>query len=342
MRIGINWGFIAMLQALELRKPPIEDRGDTGSFNRMAEDIRRGLEAEQKFISSKYFYDARGSKLFEKICHLPEYYLTRTEMAILREAATKLTKAFRDGDIVELGSGANWKIRTLLDAMGNARRATIRYIPMDVSADALETAAAGLLSLYPELEVKALVADFTCELHHMPSNRPKIIMFLGSTIGNLNEEETGRFLGQVSDNMRPGDRFILGLDMVKPVQTLEAAYNDSQHTTAAFNKNILLVLNREMGADFRPDDFEHVAFFNEDSSQIEMHLRARRRVAVHFAPLNWSVSLERGETIRTEISRKFTRLAVEEFVEQAGMMVDAWHSDPNGWFSIAQIVSQRG
>jgi len=342
MRIGINWGFIAMLQALELRKPPIEDRGDTGSFNRMAEDIRRGLEAEQKYLSSKYFYDARGSLLFEKICRLPEYYLTRTELAILREAATKLTRGFHDGDIVELGSGANRKIRALLDAMGNSRRASIRYIPMDVSADALEAAAKGLLCLYPELEVVALVADFTCELHRMPSKRPKIIMFLGSTIGNLNEEETGRFLGQVSDNMHPGDRFLLGLDMVKPVQILEAAYNDSQHTTAAFNKNILLVLNRETGADFHPEDFEHVAFFNEEFSQIEMHLRANRRVAVHFAHLDWSIVIERGETVRTEISRKFTRPQAEKFVEQAGMMVDAWHSDPRGWFSIAQIVSQRG
>jgi L-histidine Nalpha-methyltransferase len=330
-----------MYPASDLARLTIQNRFESTSMGQMAEDAQRGFTAAQKFIPSKYFYDERGSRLFEQICHLPEYYLTRTELALLRRCAMMMTRGFRNGDIVELGSGANWKIRILLDALGKSRRSTIRYVPVDVSADALVAATQGLLGLYPELEVRGLVADFSCDLHWILSNRPKLVMFLGSTVGNLDRGETRILLQAVADNLLPTDRFFLGLDMVKPVKIMEAAYNDSQKVTAEFNKNVLLVLNREMGANFNPDDFEHVAFFNERLSQIEMHLRAKRRVVTHFSKMEWSVRIERGETIRTEISRKFSRSEVEALIEEAGLMVTEWHSDHRDWFSIAEIVLPR-
>jgi len=306
----------------------------------MAEDARHGLTAPQKFIPSKYFYDGRGSKLFEQICWLPEYYLTRTELALLRRKAVMLTRRFHNGDIVELGSGANWKIRILLDAMDKSRRTGIRYIPVDVSTDALVAAGEGLLNLYPELEVISVTGDFIRDLHQIQSDRPKLIMFLGSTMGNLDGDEARTFLKDLADNMGSQDRFLLGLDMVKPVEIMEAAYNDSQNVTAEFNKNVLLVLNRELGARFNLNDFEHVAFFNEQLSQIEMHLRAKRRLVVHFSDLDWSVRIEQGETVRTEISRKFTRPQVEALAQEAGLSVATWYSDRKRWFSIAEIVRQ--
>jgi len=300
-------------------------------------DVVRGLGSAQKCIPSKYFYDAYGSRLFEQICCLPEYYLTRTELALLLQSAKDLIGGFHDGDIVELGSGANWKIRILLDAVNISQRATIRYIPVDVSEDALLAATKGLAGLYPELKITCIVADFSRDLHRIPADRDKLVMFLGSTVGNLDRDETRAFFQALACNLCPADRFLLGMDMVKPVEIMEAAYNDSQNVTAEFNKNILRVLNRELGANFRLDDFEHVAFFNRQLSQIEMHLRSKRRAVVRFPGLNWTVTFERGETIRTEISRKFTRSEIEKSVEEAGLVASRWYSDSRGWFSIAEI-----
>ena len=300
-------------------------------------DVRRGLTGVQKYISSKYFYDARGSVLFDRICNLPEYYLTRTELALLQSIARELTRDFENGDLVELGSGANWKIRILLDALGRARRATTRYVPVDVSETALLAAARHLLKLYPELEVTGVVADFTRDLHQLPTDRSKLLLFFGSTIGNLNEAESQIFLRAVADTLSDGDRFILGLDMLKSPEIVEAAYNDSQEVTAAFNKNVLLVLNRELRATFDPDDFDHVAFFNEDEERIEMHLRANRRVDVEIRDLDNSVRLEKGETIVTEICRKFSRASAGNMLNSAGLDIMRWHTDPKGWFSIAEV-----
>ncbi len=304
----------------------------------IARDVRRGLEAEQKFIPSKYFYDARGSRLFERICLLPEYYPTRTELSVLQRDARELVDGFNRGDLVELGSGSNRKIRILLDAMSRACRSTTRYVPVDISEWALLSAVTGLMKRYPELQVEAVLADFTRDLHNIASDRPKIVLFLGSTIGNLDEVECRIFLAALAKNLRAGDRFLLGLDMLKPRAVLEAAYNDAQRITAAFNKNILLVLNRELSATFVPDDFEHLAFFDPHNERVEMHLRAKRRLIVRIQDLRLSVTLERGETLRTEICRKFSRSTAGKMVEEAGMSIARWYSDPKDWFSVAEVV----
>lgn len=310
--------------------------GLENATNTMAHEVLNGLMADQKYLPSKYFYDARGSKLFESICHLPEYYPTRTELWLLSTHADAIVRDLEQGDLVELGAGANWKIRILLDALGPQRRASVRYVPIDVCGPALIESEAQLTTVYPEVKVDGIVADFTCELHSVRLDRPKLVLFLGSTIGNLEPEEAGSFLKNVAAMLNPGDRFLLGLDMIKPVEILEAAYNDSQNVTAQFNKNMLLVINRELRADFAPEAFDHVAFFNDEEERIEMHLRARRDVSVELKSIPASFALTKGETIRTEICRKFTRRSAEKLIRDAGMVVNRWYSDPKGWFSLLE------
>jgi L-histidine Nalpha-methyltransferase len=320
---------------------PARDRLTKDSVDSIADDVFRGLTAVRKYIPSKYFYDARGSHLFEAICRLPEYYPTRTELQILRAHAENMTKGFRSGNLVELGSGSHIKIRILLDALGRQRRAGVTYVPVDVSEAALTQSTEELKAVYPELEIKCVAADFTRDLHKVPSNRPKLVLFFGSTIGNLDESESSSFLRGIARILNAGDRFLLGLDMLKPAHVLEAAYNDSRNVTAEFNKNILLVLNRELQANFRTDDFDHLAFFNEELDHVEMHLQARRRIQVEISRTELSFVLERGETIRTEICRKFSRASAEKMIHEAGLEVGRWYSDPKEWFSIAEIVLRQ-
>jgi L-histidine Nalpha-methyltransferase len=319
-------------------KPMVRDRFDEDSANKMALDILKGLTAYQKYIPSKYFYDERGSKLFEVICSLPEYYPTRTELRLLATHASDIVRGFEQGDLVELGAGANRKIRTLLDALGPLHRTDVRYVPVDVCGPALLESEAQLTTAYPEVTVERIVADFTRDLHRLQSGRPKIVLFLGSTIGNLDQQEALAFLRGVAAILNPGDRFLLGLDMVKPVEIIEAAYNDSRKVTDAFNKNILLVVNRELGAAFNPTDFDHLAFFNEAQERVEMHLRARRQLRVDVKALGISVALGKGETIRTEICRKFSPDGAQNMIRDAGMEVSRCYSDPQGWFSLLETV----
>jgi L-histidine N-alpha-methyltransferase len=333
-----------MYQALvaEKREIRVQNGPKKLAVSQIATDVLRGLTADQKFIPSKYFYDARGSRLFEQICLVPEYYPTRTELSVLRRDAGQLIDGFDKGDLVELGSGSNRKIRALLDAMGRSRRATTRYVPVDISEAALLSAAQGLVRRYPELKVAAVQADFTRDLTNIPSDRRKLLLFFGSTIGNLDQDECRVFLRAVAETLGTGDRFLLGLDMLKPREILEAAYNDAQRITAAFNKNILLVLNRELDATFDLNDFEHVAFFDPHNERVEMHLRANCPVTAHIGDLGLSVTLDKGETIRTEICRKFSRATGEKMVDEAGLTINGWHSDPKGWFSIAEVVRKSG
>ncbi len=314
----------------------LKDRAD----REIARDVREGLLAEQKRLPSKYFYDADGSILFEEICRLPEYYVTRTEMALLNEVAGDITADFNNGDLVELGSGANWKIRMLLDAMDRDRRAGTRYVPVDVSESALVEAARDLLDIYPELDVMGVVADFTVDLHRIPRDRSKLVLFFGSTIGNLDHDESRTFLDEVSDSLTPGDRFLLGMDMLKPVEIIEAAYSDAAGVTAAFNKNVLRVVNRELAATFDLDHFDHLAFFNEAEERVEMHLRANRSVSVDIYDLEMQVDFAEGETIRTEICRKFSPESAERMIAEAGMTITRRHTDPKGWFSLAEATLQ--
>jgi L-histidine Nalpha-methyltransferase len=320
---------------------PVRNRFEEDATQAMGQDVLKGLMADQKYIPSKYLYDARGSKLFEVICNLPEYYPTRTELRLLSTHAKDIVRGFGQGDLVELGAGANRKIRTLLDALDPQRRADVRYVPVDVCGPALQESAAQLTTVYPELRVNGIVADFTRDLHRLQSDRPKVVMFFGSTIGNLDEGEALSFMKEVAAMLNPGDRFLLGLDMVKPIEILEAAYNDSQNVTAEFNKNILLVINRELRATFDPASFDHAAFFNEKQERVEMHLRARRDICVDVKALRISVVLKNGETIRTEICRKFRRDGAETLIRDAGMEVSRWYSDSRGWFSLLEAVLAR-
>jgi L-histidine N-alpha-methyltransferase len=308
--------------------------------NDIARDAREGFGASQKYVPCKYFYDARGSKLFEDICHLPEYYPTRTELSILREIAPEIMGTFAHKDLVELGSGASLKIRMLLDAAGAPNRAGMRYIPVDISESVIIETAEDVLECYPELQVLGVVADFTCQLHLIPTVRPLTLCFLGSTIGNMEEDESILFLRSVSDNIKPDDRLLVGFDMVKSRETMEAAYNDSRGVTSEFNKNVLNVLNNELKAGFDPSDFDHLAFFNEAESRIEMHLRANRDIRVKLEAIDMELKLEKGATIHTENSRKFTQKSIEDMANQAGLSIQNWYSDPDDWFSLVLMSPQ--
>lgn len=306
--------------------------------NDIAREIREGLTASQKYIPCKYFYDTRGSKLFEEICQLPEYYPTRTEISILRDIAPELMRTVAHKDLVELGAGANLKIRILLNAVGKSSRATLRYIPIDISQSAVIGASHGLLERYPELQVLGIIADFTSQLDVIPTERTLIFFFLGSTIGNMEQDETISFLQSISANMKPDDRLLVGFDMVKARKTIEAAYNDSMGVTAEFNKNILNVLNNELNADFDLSHFDHLAFFSEDCDRIEMHLRANRDISVKLKSIDLEIEFKKGETIHTENSRKFTKESIGDLASRAGLSIQNWYSDPAGWFSLVVMI----
>jgi L-histidine N-alpha-methyltransferase len=303
----------------------------------LSPEVREGLTTHQKFLPCKYFYDGRGSELFERICTLPEYYQTRTELSILRSAAAAIMGEMREGNLVELGSGANHKIRVLLDAANGTRR-KIRYVPVDVCEPMLKRAAADLLARYPELAVFGIVADFTRDLDGIDVAGTKLIMFFGSTIGNFSEEDCIVFLRSVARSMTGSDRFLVGVDMVKDRGLMEAAYNDRQGITAQFNKNILNVINRELHADFDLSFFDHVAFYNDERECIEMHLKANRDVSATVADINLTVTMKKGETIFTEICRKFSRERLEQAASAAGLEIKRWFSDPREWFSLVEMT----
>lgn len=305
-------------------------------------DILSGLTARPKYIPSKYFYDARGSELFREICRLPEYYQTRTELAILRGCADGIIQDYRNADIIELGSGEDLKIRTLLDAAFDSPGADICYVPVDVSEPALLESSRQLCRTYPRLRVAGIVADFTRHLGLIPGGRMRLFLFFGSTIGNFPEQKQRDFLLNIAHQMKEEDRFILGIDMIKPVEILERAYNDSRGMTAKFNKNVLNVLNRRLNADFNSSLFDHVAFYNAPEERVEMHLRARCNLAVNIGDLGLQLRLQEGETIRTEVCRKFSRASATAMAEGGGMCIEKWHSDPNEWFSLLECRRQDG
>lgn len=318
----------------------IENYLDNSHQRNIREEIHKGLTASQKYLPSKHFYDSRGSQLFEEICRLPEYYLTRTEMALLKEASPEIMRSFKGGDLIELGSGANWKIRMLLDVLDEKSLSSIRYVPVDVSRSALISASDELRQIFPKLDVLGIVADFVHHMDTIPDSRPRIIIFFGSTIGNFNEEESRNFLNSVAGAMKPEDRFLLGIDMLKPKEVIEPAYNDHKGITADFNKNILNVINEKLNADFNPSHFDHLAFFNEEKEQIEMHLKTNRKISVNIADLKLKVDLVRGETIHTEICRKFSREKTERMIAEAGLNINSWYSDPKRWFSLLDLSTE--
>ncbi len=323
--------------------PPVNGVGDRlridvhevpGDGDTLAKDVLCGLSAQPKYLPSKYFYDDRGSRLFARICDLPEYYPTRTEDRLLRNVAKQVIALARPSHLVELGSGDARKTRALLDALGaSGTRAT--YVPLDVSEAMLRRTALALLEEYPWLRVHGIVGDYDHHLERIPEGRRRLVLFLGSTLGNLDARATAIFLRRMAAQLRRGDHFLLGTDLVKPTPVLEAAYNDAAGVTAAFNRNMLAVVNRELGADFELDAFEHVAFWNERASRIEMHLRAVRSLAVRVKALGRTFRFRKGETVRTEISRKYTRNAVADALSAAGLRLLRWLPSEDGYFALS-------
>ncbi len=310
---------------LEIDRYTIERLLEPGAGSSLASDVRRGLSRRQKSIPPKHFYDDYGSRLFERICELPEYYLTRTEEQLLARSAREVLEVAQPSDVIELGSGAATKMRFFLDA-AEELGVTFRYRPIDVCEPMLESSARMLLERYSWLEVHAQLADYERHLGHLPQQgERRLVMFLGSTIGNLPPRAAAAFVREIGGQLAPGDGFLLGADLVKPVEMLEAAYNDAAGVTAEFNRNVLRVINRELGADFDVPAFDHVAFFNRRKSQIEMHLRTRRRQRVSLKSLGLETELRRGETLHTEISRKFTRRGLARLCRGGGL-------EPRRWF----------
>jgi len=303
-------------------------------LGQLAEDVRTGLRATPKSLPPKYFYDARGSELFEEITRLPEYYLTRAESEILEAVTDRLVDRLRPGELVELGSGSSRKTRLLLEAM-HRHRSGHRYAPLDVSEDALAGAADALSSSYPWLEFEGFVGDFTADLPRVPRHGRRLLAFLGSTIGNLGPADRAALLGGVAGALATGDRFLLGVDLVKDRAVLEAAYDDAAGVTAEFNRNVLRVLNRELRAGIPLEAFEHVAFYDAKRARIEMRLRARRALTVRFPTLELEVGFAAGEELRTEISCKFTRPLVKRELAAAHLHLESWHEDSAHRFACA-------
>jgi L-histidine N-alpha-methyltransferase len=298
----------------------------------MVQDVRQGLTRELKELSPKYFYDARGSELFDRITTLPEYYPTRAEREILNRRAPEIVEGA--AELVELGSGVASKTRALLYAMAGAGSLS-RYVPFDVDGTVVEQCSDELAELYPGLTVQGVVGDFQRDLTRIPEGEQRLFAFLGGTIGNLYPDERERFLGELRELMGPTDRLLIGTDLVKDRSVIEAAYNDSQGVTAEFNRNVLRVLNRELEADFDLEAFEHVAFFDDANSWIEMRLRANGAQTVTIDGADLVVEFADGEEVRTEISAKFTCKAVERELDDAGLRLDAFHTDDGGLFGLA-------
>jgi len=296
-------------------------------------DVRAGLTAVVKTLPPKYFYDARGSELFDEITRLPEYYLTRAETSMLRRHAADIAALSRCGSLIELGSGTSAKTRLLLRALRD--HGTLRkFVPFDVDPVVLAEASDALAADFPGLRIAPFVGDFEHDIAAIPAGGRRTIAFIGSTIGNLEPAARAAFLGQVGAALRPGDTFLLGVDLVKDTGRLLRAYDDAAGVTAEFNRNVLLVINRELDADFAVDEFGHVALWDRDNEWIEMRLRSAREQRVTIGDLGLTVYFTAGEDVRTEISAKFRRAKIEAELAAAGMRTLRFWTDPDGDFAL--------
>jgi L-histidine N-alpha-methyltransferase len=302
----------------------------------LANDVLDGLTRPFKELPPKHFYDTRGSELFEQICELPEYYPTRTEKQILVAHAQDIVKATGAGELVELGSGSAEKARILLDAMACAGTLR-RYVPFDVSEQVVQEAAQQLVEDYEGLRVHGVIGDFERHLEQVPpaDGVPRIVALLGGTIGNFPPGTRRGLLRKIGAMLGPDDRLLLGTDLVKDPSVIEAAYDDAAGVTAEFNRNVLRVINRELDADFPPDAFDHVAFFDRRHEWVEMRLRARRPCSVLIADLGLRIEFGAGEELRTEISAKFTRARIEADFAAAGLRLDRWYTDSDALFAVS-------
>jgi L-histidine N-alpha-methyltransferase len=312
-----------------------------GDERSLADDVLDGLTRPFKEIQPKHFYDARGAELFDRITELPEYYPTRAERAILEARGREAVAELGAAEIVELGSGTATKTRLLLRALHDAGTLR-RYVPIDVTEGLVRSTAEELVDELPGLVVHGIVGDFERHLRHVPPPLagPRVVAFLGGTIGNFPPGSRRRFLRAMAKLLRPGvDRLLLGTDLVKDVATLEAAYNDSEGVTAEFNRNVLRVMNRELDADFDVDAFEHVAFYDHDREWIEMRLRAQRRMDVRVGALDLDIAFAAREEMRTEISAKFTPERLRGDLAAAGLRPVEVMTDPDGLFALS--LSER-
>ncbi len=297
-------------------------------------DAERGLTARPKELPPKWFYDERGSQLFDEITRLPEYYPTQREREVLESKASTIARLTQADTLVELGSGTSEKTRLLLSAL-NEEGCLRRFIPFDVSEEVLRASADRINGDYPALEVHAVVGDFEHHLEAIPDSGRRLIAFLGSTIGNFPPAARARFLHSLSRATHAQDFVLIGFDLVKDVARLEAAYNDAAGVTAEFNLNVLRVLNRELRADFDPRAFDHIARWDPVNEWIEMVLRSKKKSDVQIRELGLDVTFGAGEEMRTEISAKFRPARVAHELRQADLDLQAWWTDPDGDFGVA-------
>ncbi|WP_327720952.1 L-histidine N(alpha)-methyltransferase [Streptomyces sp. NBC_00490] len=294
-------------------------------------DVLRGLTRTPKTLPPKWFYDAHGSELFDRITELPEYYPTRAEREILVARAAEIAAASGARTLVELGSGSSEKTRYVIDALNDLHT----YVPVDVSESALTQAGHALIAERPGLDVHALIADFTAELALPGTPGPRLVAFLGGTIGNLLPAERAEFFTSVRALLSPGDALLLGTDLVKDENTLVRAYDDAAGVTAAFNKNVLTVVDRELGADFDPGAFDHVALWDAENEWIEMRLRSRTAQTVKIPTLDLAIDFAAGEELHTEVSAKFRKEGVRAELSAAGLELDHWWTDEQGRFALS-------
>lgn len=305
-----------------------------GPLSGIAADARMGLSAPFKELPPKYFYDERGSQLFERITELPEYYPTRAERAILDARATQIADLAGTTVLVELGSGSASKTRRLMDAKRDAGTLDA-YVPVDISEEITRNTATRLTDEYPGLRVHGVVCDYETHLERIPREPGGLIAFLGGTLGNFHPQVRRSFLARIASLMYPEDRFLLGTDLVKDRARLEAAYNDQAGITAEFNKNVLRVMNRELGADFDPAGFDHVAFWDDVNSWIDIRLRSLADQTVTVPAIEMTVEFAEREEMRTEISSKFTREQLEAIYAEVGLELVEWWTDPEDLFALS-------
>jgi L-histidine N-alpha-methyltransferase len=305
----------------------------------MRRELHAGLARPPRSIPPKYFYDREGSRLFDAICRLPEYYLTRAEYALLERHANAVVERVRPEALVEIGSGMAPKTGLLIAEMC-ARSASPVYVALDIEPEAIEASARTLLKAFPRLSVRGIAGDFGHDLQAVAqvapaAAGPRLFLFLGSTVGNLDEDAAPALLRATADLMTPRDAFLLGIDLAKDPRVLHAAYNDAQGVTAAFNKNVLRVLSRELDGNLDESSFDHLAFYDASRSRIEMHLVSRRRQAVALRAIDLRFELAEGERVMTEISRKFTRESVARTFSDGAMTLEQWLPADDGSFALA-------
>lgn len=325
-------------EKLSDQKPiKIIDNLNGNKNGQVKDEILAGFLSTPKNISSKYFYDSKGSKLFVEITKLTEYYPTKTEKSILNSIGNKLNLDFENLNIIELGSGDHTKIRLLLKQIPEKIISTVTYFPIDISRSAIEESSQYLQNEFPDLKINGILTDFMNSLELPNFKNNSLFCFLGSTIGNLTPSKAESFIKNIAQKMKFGDRFLLGLDMVKDKNTLCRAYNDNQNFTAEFNKNILNVVNSFVHTNFNVNDFEHIAFYNEKEQRIEMHLKALKNINIKTKFSNTEIIIDKDELINTEYSYKFTINDINRFSNSAELKIENIFHDKKKWFSLVEF-----